>query len=109
MAGIDKIYFDSYSDFNTFYQWCSLFNDLCLNDTNRSLLDYFYYTPEEVKEYLGLYGFVPFGFCGTNFPESIDRWLYKHCPIQIIRDRLSEQYSKIGIPNRQIQLYVDRG
>lgn len=30
----------------------------------------------------------------TNFPYKIDRWLIRHCPIEFVRKRLKEQYSK---------------
>lgn len=31
----------------------------------------------------------------TNFPQKIDIWLIKHCPIQFVRDRLKVQYNSV--------------
>ena len=28
----------------------------------------------------------------SNFPEVVDKWLLKHCPLQFITDRIKEQY-----------------
>lgn len=109
MAGIDKIYVDSYKQYKEFYDWCVKFNDLCIKDTSYSLLDGFYYTEEEIIEYYGKEGFRIFGFPITNFREIVDRWLYKHCPISFVRERLDDQYNRMNIPISKIELYLNRG
>ena len=46
----------------------------------------------------------------TNFCESINMWLIKHCPIDWIRDRvLNEQYRSLNIKNKDIELYLNKG
>lgn len=55
-----------------------------------------YYTEEEVNEiptnpmkYIG-------GFCIWNTPVFFDLWLIRNCPIQLIQERLAEQYGNIN-------------
>ncbi|MDR2005330.1 MAG: hypothetical protein LBQ74_20090 [Prevotella sp.] len=95
MAYIDKIYCYSRKEFEPFWDWCNKFRKECQQDTGRDILDYFYCTPDEIDKK----GYYPYGFAITNFSEKIDMWLYRHCPVQFIRDRLREQYGKY-IENR---------
>lgn len=106
MAYIDKIYCYSRKEFRQFWDWCIKFQKECLRDTGKNLLDHFYYTPDEVDKD----GYYPYGFPITNFPEKIDMWLYKHCPVNFVRERLREQYPDIDrqIKVRHIMLYLDK-
>ena len=113
MAAIDKISVNSYREFCEFYNWCVKFNDMCLKEINCSLLDYFYITPYEPNEdYDYEYNGVsfPIGLTIANFPEAIDKWLYKHCSVSFVRKRLKEQYRDgiKGVRERDIKLYIDR-
>lgn len=86
MAGIDKIYATSYKQYKEFHDWCIIFQSLCYRETNLDLLQYFYYTEQEVIDYIGIKGHIPYGFPITNFPCSVDKWLLKRCPIKWIRE-----------------------
>lgn len=108
MAGIDKIYCDSYKDFMEFWNWCDKFKDLITKDLDVNIFNFFYYTPDEVEEYYGKDGYVPFGFCMTNLCQPLDKWMYKHCPVPFIRQRLSEQYLRPLCKTNEIELFIDR-
>jgi hypothetical protein len=74
MAGIDKIY-------GTKEQWEELFRYLAIN------------RPQYCK-----FLYSPWGSTGepmmiSNFPVYADRWLWKHCPLLWVKDRLKEQYN----------------
>ena len=110
MAGIDKIYCTCYKDFKEFYNWCEMINPLFQKETQLSLLDYFYYTKDEIIEYFGKCGHIYWGFPITNFPEHVDIWLIRHCPIKFVRNRLlNEQYKYLKIKNKDINLYLNYG
>lgn len=98
MAGIDKIYCDNRRDFKEFYDWCSMMLELCRKDTALNIMDYFYSTPDEWDDKIH-----PFGVPITIFPERIDMWLWKHCPVSFVRERLMEQYNKLP---KNIELYL---
>jgi len=106
MASIDKIYSYSRKELEQFWNWCTKFQAECNQDTGRNILDYFYYNPDEIDKQ----GYYPNGFPATNFPRKIDLWLWKHCPISFIRERLEEQYPDLSrqINNKHIQLYLDK-
>ena len=77
MASIDKIYATK-EQRNEFHAWCI---------TNKpEALRYFYQWWDEWndgKEH-------PI----TNFPEKIDRWLLKNCPIDWVIARIKAQYGE---------------
>lgn len=74
MAGIDKIY-GTQEQYDEFKSW--------LEEANPKLLRFLY----DKDGYEG---------CDArpiaNFPTSADVWLWKHCQIKFIRDRLMWQY-----------------
>ena len=110
MAGIDKIYCESYKQYIEFYDWCKMFQKECFKDTQYDILEGFYYTPEEFADYFSKDGYHILGVPMTNFCESINMWLIKHCPIDWIRDRvLNEQYRSLNIKNKDIELYLNKG
>jgi len=106
MAYIDKIYVESHKEFFLFYDWCIKFQDLCKCETQLNILDYFYFTPDDVRE-----GYYNGGLPISNFSETINKWLYLHCPIEFVRNRLLEQYGRTfeNIKEKNIKLYIDRG
>lgn len=107
MAGIAKIYCSSKKNFVEFYNWCKKFDFLCKKETQLSLLDYFYVTPEE---YDTAYSSYAFGVPITCFRESTDMWLLKHCPIEWVRNYiLNVQYVSVKIKPKDINLYLDYG
>lgn len=86
MAAIDRIYCSSRKDFVEFYEWCEMFEEECYKETQKYITDYFYITPQQWnKKDKNVYDRAI-----TNTPFSIDKWLWKHCPIKFVRDRLVE-------------------
>lgn len=76
MAIIDKIY-GTKAQRDEFFNWCKI--------NLPSALQYFYKWEDQwdpQKEH-------PI----TNFPTSIDIYLYHYCPIEFVKNRLLEQYS----------------
>ena len=109
MAGIDKIYCDNYKDFEMFWNWCEKFDYLFQKETHLSLLWGFYCkSKEEFLEWFGKDGYKPYGYPITNFSETHNLWLIKHCPIEFVRKRLLEQYKSYKIKNKEIELYIDK-
>lgn len=90
MAAIDKIFARTKEEFLEFYTWCDRFKGLCRKETGKDIMGYFYVTPESYDEKSRRYsdGMVPI----TNFPNSIDKWLAKHCSVRWVRER----YDYIG-------------
>jgi hypothetical protein len=73
MAGIDKIY-GTRADYIEFEEWCQ---HHC-----KAALKYFYPMPPDDGD----------PYCITNFPEYIDRRMWRFCPLDFVRDRIKEQY-----------------
>lgn len=107
MASIDRIYCTSKRNFIEFYRWCEKFSEICKKETQKDLLKYFYTSPETFNTDFTNYAFgVPI----TCFPESLDKWLMKHCPIIWIRDSINKQYGgQYPIKKKEIALYIDYG
>lgn len=105
MAGIDKIYCYSKKDFNEFYAWCKKMDPLCIKETQMSLLDNFYTTPELFDSTYDRYSSgVPI----TNFRYGQDMWLLYHCPIKWVRNyMLRIQYPSVKLKKKKIKLYID--
>ena len=74
MAGIDKIY-GTDTQYDEFHAWVKL--------NKPDALKYFY----EARGYTDNVD-RPI----TNFPEKIDKWLLKNCPLLWVTDRIKEQY-----------------
>ena len=74
MAAIDKIY-GTYAEGRELADW--------LGKNYPKLLNYFYDLPDSSDE--------PFAL--TNFPSWADAWLYDHCPLQWVKDKITEQYN----------------
>lgn len=103
MAGIDKLYCYTKKDFLEFYHWCEKCDYLCKRDTQLSLLDYFYTTPEM---YDTAYSCYTRGVPIANFRESMDMWILYHCPIRWVREyMLNIQYPSLKLKTKRIMLY----
>jgi hypothetical protein len=76
MAYIDKIYGNR-------HQWHQL--HAFLVQTNVNALKYLYKQPEENSGDEN-----PL----SNFPDEINQFLWEKCPLDFVRNRLKEQYSK---------------
>lgn len=76
MAGIDKIY-GTNEQYDEFYSWAQ--------KKEPSILDYFYPRDDFVDE--------GYGRPITNFPENVDMWLLKYCPLEFVVSRIRQQYN----------------
>ena len=75
MSAIDKIY-GTKAQHDTFREWCG--------ENRPEALRFFYdWAWDDGGEH-------PI----TNFPERLDLWLWANCPIEFVRDRITEQYGK---------------
>lgn len=103
MAAIDKIYCSTRKDFIEFYEWCEMFEEECYKDTQQYLTHYFYITPQQWDEKDKNVRERPI----TNTPFSIDMWLWKHCPIKFVRERLNEWGYSCKISKKQM-FYIEK-
>lgn len=78
MAAIDKIYGTS-SQYNEFLAW--------LNENKPEAMQYFYEYDDWTNEIVNAARPL------TLFPEKIDTWLLKHCPIPWARRAIKNQYN----------------
>ncbi|EKU92173.1 hypothetical protein [Bacteroides oleiciplenus] len=106
MAAIDKLYCYSKKDFIIFYQWCIKFDHMCQKETQKSIMDFLY---TDLEHYDTTFSSYVFGVPVANFPNSIDMWLLRHCPVEWVRSRLREQHSSYRLKPRDIALYLDCG
>lgn len=90
MAGIDKIYLTK-EKYYEFKAWCEKNKKEIKKDTNCNILRYFYH----IEDYEGsLNSNNELEFPATNFPEVIDRWLWKYCKLDYIIEQLEFQYGE---------------
>lgn len=75
MAAIDKIY-GTNAEYDELKAW--------VYEQRKSLLRYFY------PRRLGYERVEPRAIC--NMPMAADVWLYEHCPLEWVRERIEEQY-----------------
>lgn len=103
MAAIDRIYCSSRKDFVEFYEWCEMFEEECYKDTQLILTDYFYITPWQWDEKDKNVRERPI----TNTPFTIDMWLWKHCPLKFVREKLNEWGYSCKISKKQL-FYIEK-
>ena len=84
MAGIDKIV-GTQEQLLEFRAWLEVHNPDILEMVAPVEHDWLGRNPKTAKRTI------------SNFPVWADKWLYKHCPIKFITDRIHEQYD--GDPN----------
>ena len=97
MAGIDKIY-GSTEQYDEFYNWL-LENEISMkcrigfNWDGRTDIDIFDdILPSECLYQRGEYKSNPDARPISNFPEEVNKWLLKVCPLKWVTDRIKEQY-----------------
>lgn len=91
MAAIDKTYVSSYEDWKRIIDWARTAVFTCPNGTELRAIDYCYYpnsTEAEIKEWLTEQNEIPV----MNTSYSMDYFLIKHCPIDIVQERMREVY-----------------
>lgn len=103
MAAADKIRANTKREFLEFYNWCEKFQEVCLKETQKNILDYFYVTPETYDTAFSCYSN---GVPVANFPAAINKWLAKHCPIVWVRERYD--YISSQCKTKDILLYIDK-
>ena len=101
MAGIDKIYLKTRREFIQFYEWCEMFDDFCIKETNDSIIDCFYYRPHMIEDNQTEY-------IATNTSCKIDEWLWKHCPLPFIRDYMKKMWGYEYKNKSKWLFYIDR-
>jgi hypothetical protein len=92
MAGIDKTYVKSLKEWREIEDWAKdkvIVSDYA--DEYVFLIEYIpEYTDEEIEKWIQQAGEVPIWNTGT----FVDVWLMKNCPLEIIQNRLKEQYGE---------------
>lgn len=93
MAGIDKIY-GTQKEYNEFKKWLKENQKpiKCRIGFNYSKIKYEYSKCLPTEYLYGRNGFNKEDRPISNFPEAIDKWLLKHCPIEWVIKRIKEQY-----------------
>lgn len=93
MAAIDKTYVNNYEDWKRVIDYARSTTFTCPNGTRIRLIDYCYYpdaSESEIKEWLSEKEEIP--VMNTSF--SVDYFLIKHCPIDIVQKRMREVYDE---------------
>ena len=106
MSSVDRMYVKSRKEFVELYDWCVKFKDLCKREIQIDILDCFYFTPDDEYDVD-----CTIESAVAYFTETIDKWLYLHCPIEFVRNRLLEQYGRTfeNIRKKHIKLYINKG
>jgi hypothetical protein len=107
MAAIDKLYFDSPKEALEFYLWAEMFDDYCIKETQKSLIDCFYmrhwwFTDKELK------GFWPCERPIINTPCCIDDWLWNHCPLDFVRKKMEDWWGYSDEDLNNPEFYIER-
>ena len=97
MAAIDKTYVFSWEDYKEIRDWAIKTNVTYPNgDIGSKMINWFYFPDlteddfKEDKEYVL-----------WNTSEIIDMFLYKHCPFELVEERIKEQYSDLSCLDRE--------
>lgn len=100
MAGIDKIYGTQFQ-YNEFKKWLKENQKPIKCRTGSTTKKFLFFIIEkDIYEYIlptnclyGRNGYNKEDRPISNFPEAIDKWLLKKCPIKWVTDRIKEQYN----------------
>lgn len=93
MSSIDKTYVSSFEEWKEVMDWARTTKFTCPNGMVLNVIDYCYnsdYTEEEIKECLSKKGEIPVMITS----KELDYFLIKHCPIQIVQDRMEDVYDE---------------
>lgn len=90
MACIDKTYVNNYEDWKKVVDYAKNTSFTCPNGIVLNLIDYCYhkYTEKEIREWLDRSKEVPV----LNTSNSVDYFLIKYCPLEIVQNRMKEVY-----------------
>lgn len=97
MAAIDKTYVDSWKEYKEIRDWAIKTNVIYPNgDMGDKMINWFYFPDlteddfKEDKEYVL-----------WNTSELVDMFLYKHCPFELVQERLKEQYDDLSYLDKE--------
>lgn len=93
MAAIDKTYVSSYDDWKEIVDYAKDAIFTCPNGQELKLIDYIYFpnkSKSEVEEWLSETCEIP--VMSTSW--SMDYFLIKYCPIQLVQDRMVDVYGE---------------
>lgn len=93
MACIDKTYVNNHEDWKLVVDYARNTSFTCPNGIVLNLIDYCYcdnYTENEVIDILNKRKSIPV----LNTSTSVDYFLIKYCPLEIIQNRMKEVYDK---------------
>lgn len=90
MAGIDKVY-GTYEQYLELREWLCTVNQKFACQVGWSINGAKEYEMRHPLDYLYEHDKFDGEMPLSNFPELIDRWLAKNCPIEFVRKRLAEQ------------------
>ena len=97
MAAIDKTYVSSWKEYKEIRDWAIKTNVIYPNGIiGDKMINWFYFPNlkedhfKEDKEYVL-----------WNTSEIVDMFLYKHCPFELVQERLKEQYSDLSYLDRE--------
>ena len=97
MAAIDKTYVSSWEEYKEIRDWAIKTNVIYPNgDIGSKMINWFYFPYltegdfKEDKEYIL-----------WNTSEIVDMFLYKHCPFELVQERLKEQYSDLSYLDKE--------
>ena len=102
MAAGDKLYFSNVKEIITFYKWCEMFDDMCVKETQKSILDY-WYPIDHIINYKNL----PNKYPTVNLPFCLRNWLWRHCPLQFVRNEMVYWWD-FDKPHKNTLFYIDR-
>lgn len=101
MAAIDNIYLKTKREYIEFYKWSEMFDEECLKETGCSILECFFYRWYDVDDY-------EIEYPTTNTPTSVDKWLWLHCPLDFIREYMSEKWGYNDKNKSKWLFYLDK-
>lgn len=102
MAAGDKLYFSSVKEITEFYKWCEMFDDQCVKDTQKSILDYWYPIHHIIS-----YKNLPNKYPTVNLTFCLRDWLWRHCPLQFVRQEM-ERWWGYNKMDKKTLFYIER-
>lgn len=97
MAGIDKTYVNTWEDYKQIREWAINTDMIYPNGINGGkMIKWFYYpnlSEENFKDNKEI--------ALWNTSESVDMFLYKNCPFDLVQNRLKEQYGDVSYLDRE--------
>lgn len=97
MAGIDKTYVNTWDDYKKIREWAINTDMIYPNGINGGkMIKWFYYpnlSEDDFKDNKEI--------ALWNTSESVDMFLYKNCPFDLVQNRLKEQYGDVSYLDKE--------